>query len=274
MTTQAETQTKSEEHVLFEQVGDVLIAKFNRPDVLNALSGGITAGMHELVRRLNSRETGARAAIVTGEGRAFCAGGDVTGFPTSNQPNARPYPAYARPHPERSIARAMHSCDVPIIGAINGYAVGAGFGLALSTDLRIAADDAIFQVAQTKRGLVADVSTGPLLREAVGNQRALDLMLSGRRIDAYEALELGLVLKVVPRDQLMDEALALASSIASGPPLGMAASKHVVYMAGEHDLEQADAFVLLSVSSLFKTNDAAEGVRSFMERREPKFTGS
>lgn len=78
----------------------------------------------------------------------------------------------------------MHSCDVPIIGAINGFAVGAGFGLALATDLRIAADDAIFQVAQTKRGLVADVSTGPLLREAVSNQRALELMLSGRRIDA------------------------------------------------------------------------------------------
>lgn len=274
MTTQTETRTEPEEQVLFEQVDDVLIAKFNRPDKLNALSAGITAGMLELVRRLNSGETGARAAIVTGEGRAFCAGGDVSGFPTTNQVGVRPRAAYARPHPERSIARAMHSCDVPIIGAINGYAVGAGFGLALSTDLRIAADDAVFQVAQTKRGLVADVSTGPLLREAVGNQRALELMLSGRRIDAQEALALGLVLKVVPRDQLMDEALALASSIASGPPLGMSASKHVVYMAGDHDMEQADAFVVLSVAGLFKTDDAAEGVRSFQERREPRFTGS
>ena len=273
MTTRSETSPESDEQVLFEQVGDILIARLNRPEKLNALSAGISAGMQELVRRLNSGETGARAAIVTGEGRAFCAGGDVAGFPTSNQTGVRPRTAYARPHPERSIARAMHSCDVPIIGAINGYAVGAGFGLALATDLRIAADDAIFQVAQTKRGLVADVSTGPLLREAVGNQRALDLMLSGRRIDAQEALELGLVLKVVPRDRLMDEALALATSIASGPPLGMAASKHVVYMAGDHDLEQADAFVVLSVAGLFKTDDAAEGVRSFIERREPKFTG-
>ena len=84
---------------------------------------------------------------------------------------------------------------------------------------------------------------------------------------------LGLVLKVVPRDRLMEEALALAASIAGGPPLGMAASKHVVYMAGDHDLEQADTFVSLSVSGLFQTDDAAEGVRSFRERREPEFTG-
>lgn len=273
MTTHTEAAIEGEPQVLFEQVGDVLIARLNRPEKLNALSAGISAGMHELVRRLNSGETGARATIVTGEGRAFCAGGDVTSFPTSNQIGVRPRAAYARPHPERSIARAMHSCDVPIIGAINGFAVGAGFGLALSTDLRIAADDAVFQVAQIKRGLLADMSTGPLLREAVGNQRALELMLSGRRIDAQEALELGLVLSVVPRDRLMEEALALATSIAGGPPLGMAASKHVVYMAGDHDLEQADTFVSLSVAGLFKTDDAAEGVRSFRERREPDFTG-
>jgi len=261
------------DEVLFEQVDDVLIARLNRTEQLNALSAGISDGLHELVRRLNSGETGARAAIVTGEGRAFCAGGDVTGFPTSNQPHVRVRTAYARPHPERSIARAMHACDVPIIAAVNGYAVGAGFGLALAADLRIAADDAVFQVAQIKRGLVADYSTGPLLQEAVGNQRALELMLSGRRVDAQEALALGLVLKVVPRDRLLDEALALARSIASGPPLGMAASKHVLYMSGDHALEQADAFISLSVSSLFRTEDAAEGVKSFMERREPEFKG-
>ncbi len=273
MTTQVETQSETAEQILFEMVGDVLVAKLNRPEKLNALSAGISGGVQEMVRRLNSGETGARAAVLTGEGRAFCAGGDVTGFPTSNQPNARSRSSYARPHPERSIARAMHNCDVPIIGAINGYAVGAGFGLALATDLRIAADDATFQVAQIKRGLVADMSTGPLLREAVGNQRALELMLSGRRIDAHEALELGLVLKVVPRDQLLDEAIAFATTIAAGPPLGMAASKHVVYMNDDHYIEQADAFVSLSVAGLFKTEDAAEGVASFRERREPNFTG-
>lgn len=273
MTAETGTRTDTEEQVTFEQVGAVLIARLNRPEKVNALSAGISSGMHELVRRLNSGETGARAAIVTGEGRAFCAGGDVTTFPTSNQPGVRRGGPYSRPHPERSIARAMHSCDVPIIGAINGYAVGAGFGLALSTDLRIAADDAVFQVAQIKRGLVADMSTGPLLREALGNQRAMELMLSGRRVDAAEALALGLVLKVVPRERLLEQALALATAIAEGPPHGMAASKHVVYMGGDHDLEQADAFVSLSVAGLFKTDDAAEGVLAFRERREPRFTG-
>ena len=120
---------------------------------------------------------------------------------------------------------------MPIVGAINGYAIGMGFGIALATDLRIAADDARFQVTQMKRGLFADGGLGHLLPQAVGDQRALELMYTARMVGAEEALELGIVLKVVPREELMDAALELAEQIALSGPLGLAASKRVVYQA-------------------------------------------
>lgn len=123
----------------------------------------------------------------------------------------------------------MGRCNVPIVGAINGYALSAGFALALATDLRIAADDARFQVTQIKRELFAGGGIGHLL-QAIGNGRALELMCTGRMLEAGEALALGLVLKGVPRDRLLDEAHALAAQIVASPPLGVSASKRVVYL--------------------------------------------
>ena len=155
------------------------------------------------------------------KGRAFCAGGDVNPLPGADLEAKRP--PWRRAHGEATAIRHFRDCDVPIIGAINGYAVGMGFGLALATDLRIAAEDTIFQVAQTKRGIIADFGLGYLLPKIVGAQRGLELMFTGRRINAQEALELGLVLEVVPPERLMDRALELAGEIATGPPLSMAA---------------------------------------------------
>lgn len=148
-----------------------------------------------------------------------------------------------------------------------------GFGLALSTDLRIAADDAVFQVAQTKRGIIADFGLGYFLPKAVGAQRGLELMFTGRRINAKEALDLGLVLEVVPREQLMDRALEMAAGIAAGPPLSMAAIKRMVYMLEENDLARVQDLTSPFVNIMFTTEDGIEGVRSFVERRDPVFVG-
>ena len=265
------TQTEVGPAILTEQHGDVLLVKLNRPEKLNAWSGEMGAETNALLASLNTGEYRVRAIVITGEGRAFCAGGDVTGFPGADAERKRP--PWRRPHLENYTVQAMRQSDVPIIGAINGYAVGLGFGLALATDLRIAADDAIFGVTQTKRGLLADYGLGHTLRHTVGNQRALELMLTGRRIDAEEALALGLVLKVVPRDRLIEESLAYAAEIAQGPPLGVAASKRVIYMNEDAELSRVVDFTSLSINSLFVSEDGIEGVRSFMERREPVFTG-
>jgi enoyl-CoA hydratase/carnithine racemase len=171
------------------------------------------------------------------------------------------------------IVNTMRHCDVPIIAAINGYAVGMGWGVALACDLRICADDAIFQVAQTKRGIVADSGLGYFLPRTVGSQRALELMFTGRRINAQEALELGVVMEVVPADRLLDRATELATEIAKGPPLSMAAHKRLVYMVEDDDLTRVQDLTSLIVGKLFVTEDGTEGVKSFMERREPVFSG-
>lgn len=257
--------------IIVEERGDVALVKFNRPERLNAMGGTMTQEWVEYLSRQNSGEYRVRAIVLTGEGRAFCAGGDVTGFPGAN-PGA-PRPPWRRTHPEGSAILAMRNCDVPIIGAINGYAVGGGWGLALGTDFRICADDAIFQVAQTKRGITADVGLPFLLQATVGTQRALELITTARRVDAQEALALGIVLEVVPKEQLIERALEIASTVAKGPPLGMAGSKRLVYLPQVDALQRVEEVTGLYVSRLFETEDGIEGARSFMEKREPVFKG-
>lgn len=264
------TATKYEA-ISVEQRDQIAIVKLNRPEKLNAWAPAMQTEINDFVDQLNAGEYDVRAIVLSGEGRAFCAGGDVTGFPGADLDAKRP--PWRRAHPESYAIRHLRDCDVPIIGAINGYAVGMGFGLALSTDLRIAADDAVFQVAQTKRGIIADFGLGYFLPKAVGAQRGLELMFTGRRINAKEALDLGLVLEVVPREQLMDRALEMAAGIAAGPPLSMAAIKRMVYMLEENDLARVQDLTSPFVNIMFTTEDGIEGVRSFVERRDPVFVG-
>jgi enoyl-CoA hydratase/carnithine racemase len=257
--------------IIVEEDGEVAVIKFNRPQRLNAMS---TAMMDELIDYLDSLNTGdfrIRAVVLTGEGRAFCAGGDVTTFPGANE--GKPRPGWRPSHGYRSPVVVMRDCDVPVIGAINGYAVGGGFGLALGTDFRICADDAIFQVAQIKRGITPDVGLPFLLQAQVGTQRALELISTARRVSAQEALDLGLVLEVVPKDDLLDRALELARQVTANAPLGIAAAKRLVYMPHNDDLAHVNELTFMYVTKLFETEDGKEGAMSFMERREPVFKG-
>lgn len=265
------TATTKFEAITVEERSGISIVKLNRPEKLNAMTKEMGREIGVYLSGLNEGEYDIRAVVFSGEGRAFCAGGDVTGFPPANPDRERP--TWRRAHGESSIVRHFRQCDVPIIGAINGFAVGMGMGVALGTDIRICADDAIFQVAQRNRGVIADGSVGYLLPKIVGSQRGLELMFTGRRIGAAEALDLGLVLEVVPKDQLMDRAIELANTIASGPPLGSSAIKRVTYMLEEDDLSRVDDLTSPLVAELFKSEDALEGVRSFMERRDPEFIG-
>lgn len=257
--------------IIVEERGAVALLKFNRPSSLNAMGGTMTAEMAAYLATLNSGDYRVRAVVLTGEGRAFCAGGDVRGFPGANPGRQRP--PWRRPHPTESPVAAMRHCDVPIIGAINGYAVGGGFGLALATDFRICAENAIFQVAQTKRGLTADVGLAFLLQETVGTQRALELICTGRRVDAAEALALGLVLETVPPERLVERALEIAETVAQGPPLGLSAGKRLVYTPGMDGLYRTEELTNMFIGKLFETEDGGEGARSFLERREPVFVG-
>ncbi|MDP6606392.1 MAG: enoyl-CoA hydratase/isomerase family protein [Dehalococcoidia bacterium] len=259
------------DELLIEEKDGVALVKLNRPHKLNSWGGHMNEQLNRYLLSLNRGDYRVRAVILTGEGRAFSAGGDVSTFPAAN-PDARSAP-WRPGHPHLALVNTMRHCDVPIIGAINGYAVGGGWALALACDIRIAADDAIFQVSQTKRGIVADAGLPHFLPKAVGTQRALELMFTGRRVTAEEALEMGVVMEVVPVEQLLDRALEIAAAIATGPPLSAAAHKRLVYMVEDDDLSKVQDVTALIVGKLFQTEDGAEGVRSFMEKREPEFSG-
>ncbi len=259
------------DELLIDEHDGVALVKLNRPDKLNSWGGQMLDQLSRYLLSLNEGGYRVRAVVLTGEGRAFSAGGNVGGFPAANPDGERP--PWRPPHSHLQIVHTMRHCDVPIIGAINGYAIGGGWSLALACDIRIAADDATFQVSQTKRGIVADAGLGYFLPRTVGTQRAFELMFSGRRVTAQEALEMGAVLEVVPADRLLDRALEIAATVAEGPPLSAAAHKRLVYMVEDDELTRVQDLTALIVGKLFLTEDGAEGVRSFMERREPQFAG-
>ena len=263
MTTTVESVVEVEAHD-----GGVAVVRMNRPERLNALNPALIQGLNDYFADFKAGSYETRAIVFTGAGRAFCAGGDFS----PKDPDAEPDP-WRRGHPEAEPIRAMRDCDAPVIGAINGYAMGGGFSLAMATDLRIAADDAVFQVAQMKRGIVAEYGLSYFLQEQLGRQRALELMLSARRIDAQEALDLGLVLEVVPREELEARAVEFAQEIASGPPLGMSATKRMVSVIEEDSLSRVQELSIGYNRQLGATEDGAEGILSFLEKREPQFQG-
>ncbi len=263
------------EPVIFEEHGEITVLKLNRPERLNAFTGDMANSIGRYAQSLNEGEFDTKCVIITGEGRAFSAGADVReGLARripGNDPN--PQPPWRPGHPERYAVRAIRDCDVPFISAINGHCVGMGWGLALATDLRIAAEDAQFQVSQLKRGIMADFGLGHFLTQQAGHQAALDLMLTGRMIDAQRAYEIGLLLKIVPNDQLMDTAFELAEEIISGPSLSIAASKRVVYINDNDDLQRATDYTALALGHLIKSEDFREGVNSFLEKRPAQYRG-
>lgn len=267
------------EDLLFEKDGDVAIITLNRPDRMNAMSAAMTQGMLGLVRELRDDDT-VKVIVLTGSGRAFCTGADVgglavrTGADGGAQASALP-PSVRLPHPEDGAQLVFAQCDKPIIGAINGFAVGAGFGLALTPDIRIASSEAKFAVVQTKRGRRPDGGLNFRLPRLVGVQKALELMWTGEMIDAEEALRLGLVLRVVPHDDLMTETLAFAHQIAKGPSIAQALAKRMVYKTMFPEADQIAAAEMEYYTGLVidRTEDAKEGVRAFMEKREPVFNG-
>ncbi|MFN8638892.1 MAG: enoyl-CoA hydratase/isomerase family protein [Dehalococcoidia bacterium] len=256
--------------IVEERASGVALVKLNRPEKLNAFGGSMNEELAQYLESLNHGEYRIRAVVLTGEGRAFCAGGNVMSFPAADPTRAA---APWRPgHPYMQVVHTMRHCDVPLIAAINGYAVGAGWSLALACDLRIAAEDALFQVAQTKRGIVADAGLSYFLPRVLGSQRALELMFTGRRITAREALDLGVVLEVVPPELLVERAIEIAEGIAAGPPLSAAAHKRLVYGIEDDDMTRVQELTGLFVGKLFYTEDGREGVRSFVDRREPVFS--
>jgi enoyl-CoA hydratase len=252
--------------VVYETRGDVGIITLNRPEARNALTHTTYAELEHAVRT-----TAARCLVVTGADPAFCSGDDVKQVMVAAGEQVS---AGLRAEPRLTpAAGALLQTDVPVIAAVNGAAVGWGMELALMADIRVASEKAKFGELFVKRGLCCDVAGIGRLTQLVGRERAAELLFTGRVIDAATALDLRLVSRVVPHEQLPTTALELAEEIAGNPPLAVRALKAGLRVALDPDWDDLGRWVSATLGRLFQTEDHREGVASFLEKRDPKYVG-
>ncbi len=248
--------------------GPVATLTLDRPEALNALTVPMKVALREALKRI-ATDRSVRAVILTGAGRAFCAGQDLA---EREQPDAAPLDVEVRER-YNPIIRALRSMDQPVIAAINGVAAGAGASLAFACDIRIAAEGARFVLAFGRIGLVPDSGATWFLPRLVGPARAAEMALVGDPVDAEEALRSGLVSKVVPGEELLAEARAMADRIAANAPLAVALTKHAMDRAATIDLDEALEGEAKLQGIAGATADHAEGRAAFREKRTPRFTG-
>lgn len=256
----------------------VAVITLNRPDRRNALS---TAMLDGLARALEQCEASrdVRAVVLTGAGRAFCAGGDVKSMAESGDPTPGGGPAtfdeavHRQRLSQRATVARIYRMPKPVIGSLPGAAAGAGFGLAMACDMRVAAESAVFVTAFARVGFTGDYGLPWLLPQAVGRSRALDLFYNSDRVTAKEALALGIVNQVVPDAELEQKTMALAQKLAAGPTVSFRYIKENINKAYAQDLEDFMDGEVLRHLTAGRTEDHREAVKAFVDKREPTFKG-
>lgn len=257
---------------LYSVADHIATITLNRPERRNALNPRAYAEI-EWAFKAASADPDVRCVVVTGADPAFCSGEDVKEMMTGEggqQSRAAQVPVRYQPTPA---AMAALDCEKPVIAAVNGSAVGWGMELALYADIRIASQNAKFAELFIRRGLICDV--GGLLRlpAIVGPAKAAELLFTGDLIDADEALRIGLVTEVCAHEALMDRAMTLARRIAANSPLALRYMKQGLAKTAYGDPREVGAWAIEVIYRLFQTEDHREGVRSFLEKREPVFVG-
>jgi enoyl-CoA hydratase/carnithine racemase len=247
----------------------------NRPDALNAFDYRMTRALTEALRAIRA-DRGCRVVLLTGNGRAFSAGYDLADYGDGRE--AADGVMLGRLHRQQEIAdliRALHELPQPVIAAVNGPAVGAGLALTCASDIRIAADSALFAVAFITAGCSGcDLGVSWLLPRIVGAGRAHELMLTGRRFPAAEALESGLLSRVTAPDELLPAAREMAALVLRNPPAAVALTKTGMWTALETpSLRATIEFENRQQMVASMTADAAEGAAAFLEKRPPRYTG-
>ncbi|MEY2469418.1 MAG: hypothetical protein QOF21_2116 [Actinomycetota bacterium] len=252
--------------IIYETRDHVGVITIDRPDARNALTHTTYAELANAVET-----TDARCLVITGADPAFCSGDDVKQVMVNagKQVSAG---LRAKPQLTPTAGSLLHT-DVPVIAAVNGAAVGWGMELALMADIRIASEKAKFGELFVKRGLCCDVPGLGRLVQVVGRETAAELLFTGRIIDAATARDLRLVSRVVPHEELMNEAMTLAAEIANNPPLAVQRLKAGLRKAVDPDWEELGRWVSMSLGELFQTEDHKEGVAAFLEKREARYVG-
>jgi enoyl-CoA hydratase/carnithine racemase len=261
--------------IMFERRDSIGLITLNRPEKLNAWTGTMEGEFIDCVNRA-TMDGSVAVLVVTGAGRGFCAGADISGWAGDGPGGTAPRRVSNQLNQEGSpeVPHAL-SRGKPIIAAINGPSVGIGLTMPLACDIRIASDQARFSARFVKVGLTPECGSTRYLPLVAGMGNALLLALTGRMIDAEEALRRGLVDRVVPHDSLMDEAFALADEIAANPPDAVWGAKRLLHQnAVEPDLRRVVTLESYSIREQRRHPDHAEAVQAFMEKRPPKFQGS
>ncbi|NOX62041.1 MAG: 2-(1,2-epoxy-1,2-dihydrophenyl)acetyl-CoA isomerase [Chloroflexi bacterium] len=257
------------EQIQFDVSDGVATIALNRPERLNALTGQMTKEFLDALKRC-TRDAGVRCVVITGRGRGFCAGQDLAEFQAVKPPFS------VAEHLRRGFNRVvlgLRGLEKPVVGKINGVAAGAGLGLALACDIRLASDQARFTAAFIGIGLAPDTGVSWLLHQLVGPAKAFEILTTGVKVDANEALRLGLVNRVVPADELDAAAAQLAAQYAQAPTRGIGLTKRVLNRVAAMSLAEALEYEAQIQDIAIRTKDHREGVAAFLEKRAPRFIG-
>jgi 2-(1,2-epoxy-1,2-dihydrophenyl)acetyl-CoA isomerase len=279
------------EDVLYDKRSSgVALITLNRPESLNAMGGQLMPMLSDYLRQA-SHDREVRCVVLTGAGRAFCAGGDVKGMAAGRDTvlnaqastgNGTPASAAAGFYAgvenlrqaQRATSLALHTMPKPTIAMVNGHAVGAGLSLALACDIRVASDRAKLGTIFRNVGFSGDFGGSYFLQKLVGVGKARELYFTGEILDAQEALRIGMVNRVFEHDRLEADTMALAEQIASGPTLAFARMKENFNRGENCDAATALDMEALNMSLSGQTNDHREAAKAFVEKRPPTFTGN
>jgi 2-(1,2-epoxy-1,2-dihydrophenyl)acetyl-CoA isomerase len=252
---------------LLSEVADgVATLTLNRPEALNALNGQLRRELHAAFKAA-ARDDATRAVVITGAGRGFCAGADLRGG-TEERDFREVLTAEYNP-----LIAAIRDLPKPVVAAVNGVAAGAGVSLALAADVVVASEEARFVPAFSRIGLVPDSGLARVLVRALGRHRAFEILMGERQLGAEDARHLGLVAAVVPADRLADAARELAARLAGGPTAAIGLTKRLLNAAEDATLPEALEAEAALQELAGRTDDHAEGVAAFGEKRDPRFTG-
>jgi enoyl-CoA hydratase/carnithine racemase len=254
--------------VLYDVADGIATITINRPERRNAMSYEVMAGLRDAMARARADDA-VRVVVLTGAGdRAFCAGADLGGIGA----NTNAVSAHDGRGLLADLFRDMWSLGKPIVARVRGYALAGGFGLACACDFIVASDDSQFGTPEINVGLWPYMITVPLLR-SMPAKKALELMTTGRRVDAQEAERIGFVTRVVPVDELDGAVHELASGLAAKSPVIMRWGRDAFYRVLEMDADRALSYLQAMLSVTTSTEDAAEGVAAFAEKRQPEWKG-
>ena len=261
---------KDFDRVYLKAHGTVAVIRLNHPEVINAVSPKMARGFLDALAFANDSANGFRAAVLTGEGRGFSSGANLAEPPeTGDVPDAGLYlDKYYHP-----LLFAMRDLKMPLVSAVNGAAAGIGMSFALMGDLVLASRSAFFQQAFARIGLVPDGGSTWILPRLIGLARARELSLLAERLPAETALGWGLINRVYDDAVLLDEAIALATRLAEGPTLALAATRRLLWASPDHSFEEQLEMEKQEQSRASKTEDFREGIIAFLKKRPPQFRG-